>query len=73
MAISQEMHKSSVNKINMKITHLKCHWNLPGANEFNTVVFCSHGDAVIWHVRNLFSNSEMKDGYLRNNENDRFY
>ena len=33
MAISKEIHQSSMTKINMKITHLKCHQNLPGVNE----------------------------------------
>ena len=32
MVISQEIHQSSVTKINMKITHLKYHQNIPGAN-----------------------------------------
>ena len=33
MAISQEIHQSSVTKFKMTITHLKCHHNLAGANE----------------------------------------
>ena len=42
MAISQEIHQSSMTKINMKITHPKCHLNLPGANELKTTgPFCS--------------------------------
>ena len=31
MAISPKIHQSSMTKINMKITHLKCHYNLSGA------------------------------------------
>ena len=33
MVMSQKIHQSLVTKINMKITHLKCHSNLPGAND----------------------------------------
>ena len=35
MAISQEIHQPSMTKSNMKITHLKCHWNLPGGQWVN--------------------------------------
>ena len=35
MAISREMYQSSRTQINMKITHLKCLYNFPGANELS--------------------------------------
>ena len=37
MAISQEIHQSSLTKINMKITHLKCHKNVEWANGLRNV------------------------------------
>ena len=40
MAISQDIHQSSVTKINMKIIHLKCHQNLHWANELRNIFNC---------------------------------
>ena len=37
-------------KINMKITHPKCHWNLPGANKLSTSKFSiSYRGPVLWN------------------------
>ena len=48
MAISQEIHHSSITKINMKITHLKCHQNLPGANELISFLF-----VMLWRCHDM--------------------
>ena len=37
-------------KINMKITHLKYHWNLPGANEL-TAVLLALGHQAMGYVK----------------------
>ena len=34
-AILQKISQSPISKIDLKITYLKCHSNLPGANELN--------------------------------------
>ena len=41
-AISQEIPQPSVTKINMKITYLKVHQNLPGANDLNNNFMVGH-------------------------------
>ena len=51
MAISQGIHQSSMTKINMKINHLKCHQNLPGANELTQEALKSYLLLVFQHVQ----------------------
>ena len=47
MAISHEICQLSMTKINMKISDLKYHWNLPGANEFTH--WCWYD--IRWHFQ----------------------
>ena len=64
MAISQEIHQSSVIKINMKITHLKCHYNLPGANELTGNVV-SHHCSYMREIHWLMANYPLKELIMR--------
>ena len=54
MAISQKINQSSMTKTNMKITHLKCHINLPEANESN--LFCMGHSRGILRMYSLLQN-----------------
>ena len=48
------MHQPSITKFNAKITHLKFHSNLPGANE------------LIWDIRGLWHQKQVYQAWLSN-------